>query len=168
MVVRLHQHGFEPVVHLVPVAVTEGGDTLTVDQIRSLLGMPMKDGKARTALAIDARDLEDAIEEALFVLQGEIDTHEQTRFEEVVGRIERAIEDRIVVLVRQRNAAIEKRRETERRRETATGADARNRVDKALAEIDHELEAIDDTIARLRAREDPDYELWIQQAHQRR
>jgi len=168
VVVRLDQHGFEPVVHLVPVAVGEDGQGLSTEQILALLGMPMRDSKPKSPVAIDARDLEDAIEEALFVLQGEIDAHEQQRFEEVVGRIERAIEDRIVVLVRQRIAAIERRREVERRRETAAGADARGRVDKALAEVDHELEAIDDTIARLRAREDPDYELWIQQAHQRR
>jgi hypothetical protein len=117
---------------------------------------------------LDPRDLDDAVEEALFVLQGAIDAHEHTRFEEVVSRIERAVEDRIVVLVRNRLAALERRREVERRRETAAGAEARNRVERALVDVDRELDALDAAIAKLRAREDPDYTLWMQQAHQRR
>ncbi|HET6583011.1 MAG TPA: hypothetical protein VFG69_06185, partial [Nannocystaceae bacterium] len=45
---------------------------------------------------------------------------------------------------------------------------ARNRAERALAEADHELEALDRAIAKRRAREDPDYALWMQQAYQRR
>jgi hypothetical protein len=41
-------------------------------------------------------------------------------------------------------------------------------VDRALLDIDRELEHLDAAIAKLRAREDPDYALWMQQAHQRR
>ena len=168
VVVRLEQHGFEPVVHLVPVAVDEAsGLALAPGEVEAILAATLTDG-ALAPSSLDPRDLDDALEEALFVLQGAIDAHEHTRFEEVVGRIERAVEDRIVVLVRSRLVALERRREVERRRETAAGADARSRVERALLDVDRELEGLDAAIAKLRAREDPDYALWMQQAHQRR
>lgn len=168
VVVRLEQHGFEPVVHLVPVAVDAAtGLPLAPSEVDVIFAAVMADAELEPS-SLDARDLDDAIEEALFVLQGRIDAHEHGRFEEVVGRIEHAIEDRIVVLVRSRLAVLERRREIERRRETVAGSDARNRVDRALLDVDRELEQLDAAIAKLRAREDPDYALWMHQAHQRR
>ncbi len=169
VVLRLEQQGFEPVVELLPLAIDEAtGDPLPPAHVRAVLHAALADDVDATAIAIDPRDLDDAKDATLFAAIADIERHERARFEEVVLRIERCIEDRLVVLLRKREEIRERRADAERRRDAATGPDARSRAERVLLEVERELDRAEAGITRLRARDDPDWAQWMHQAHQRR
>ena len=168
VVVRLEQQGFEPVVELLPIAVSESdGATLTPAQVEALLGAELDDAEF-APVVVDPRDVDDAVEAALFVAVGEIERHERKHFDDVVLRIDRCLDDRRVVWVRRRDELREQLVGARARREAAAGSDARARAERAVVEIERDLELAEQSIERLRQRDDPDWAVWMQQAHQRR
>jgi hypothetical protein len=162
--------GYEPVVELAMVAVFEHtADTIAGVEAQALLLSQVVDiPPLEPPVAVTDDDLVDAEQEVLFVTQAQIDAREQVRFEQAMERIERHMEDRIIVLVRARGELRERLRDARARREAAMGAEARIRVEAECKEISGELENADGEIARLRARNDPDYDNWSQRALQRR
>lgn len=169
VLVRIDHGGFEPVSVLVPVAVCEpDGRRLPEAEALAILEATLQSSDRMAAPKIAADDVDEAIEAAVFVAQGEIDRVEHAHFVEVLLRIERAIGDRCVVLARERADLGERRREAEHRRDLASGADARSRAERALAEIDTDIERCERALERLRAGEDDEAIAWLQQAHARR
>lgn len=168
VVVRLEQHGFEPVVELLPVAVREAdGMPLAREQIDALLAADLEDAELGT-IAVDHADVDDAIESALFDAIAEIEGHERKHMAEMVLRIDRALDDRRVVAVRRRDDLREQLLHARARRDAVAGSDARGRAERAVLEIERELDAAEISIERLRDRDDADWTLWMQQAHGRR
>jgi len=168
VVVRLEQHGFEPVVELLPVAVREpDGAPLTSEQIEVLLAAELEDAEVG-AIAVEPADVDDAIAVALFDAIADIEGHERKHFDDMVLRIDRAIDDRKVVAVRRRDDLREQLAAARARRDGVAGSDARGRAERAVVEIERELDAAEHSIERLRERDDADWTVWMQQAHQRR
>jgi hypothetical protein len=168
VIVRLEQHGFEPVVELLPVAVCEPqGVPLAAEQIEALLAAELEDADIG-ALAVDPADVDDAIEIALFDAIADIERHERKHFDDMVLRIDRSLDDRKVVAVRRRDDLREQLAAARARRDGVAGSDARGRAERAVAEIERELDAAEISIERLRERDDADWAVWMQQAHQRR
>lgn len=167
VVVRLEQQGFEPVVELLPVAVTPAGVALAPAQVQAILGAAMIDDDPGP-LAVDPDDVDDAVEAALFVAIADIERHERKHFDDVVLRIDRCIEDRRTVWVRRREELREQLAAARARRDAVAGSDARGRAERTVVEVERELEDAERSIERLRQREDDDWATWMQQAHQRR
>ena len=85
-----------------------------------------------------------------------------------IERLERHIEDRLLVAM-QRYAELEERlAETHRARDRAVGAEARTRAERAVGGAESELESCAETITALRERDDERYTLWRTQAHDKR
>jgi hypothetical protein len=169
-VLKVSYGGFEPTVELIPVFAAAGveapawGD----DAAQVMLGSLHDVTDVRRRVEIDDEELDDAIDEALFRARAEVDAREQARFEETIARIERFIEDKILVLERSRADLAGRLEEARARRDAAVGADARTRAELEGSELTEEMEALEAEIERLRARDDEEYQQWRLQAHERR
>jgi Helicase conserved C-terminal domain/SNF2-related domain len=163
--------GFEAVENLCPVALLEGvAEPLTLEAAEHLLGhAPLSSREPlEPPLQLDPADLEDAIEERLFIDRAAVEPHERTRLEEALDRIERHMDDRVLVW-EQRRVELEARLDdARRRRDAAAGAAARERAQVELTALEQEREATMAEISRLRARDDEDYETWRENALERR
>jgi hypothetical protein len=163
--------GFEAVENLCPVALLEGGaEPLTLEAAEHLLGHAplLPSGPLEPPLRIDPADLEDAIQERLFLDRAAVEPHERTRLEEALDRIERHMDDRVLVWEQRRAELNERLEDARRRRDSAAGAAARERAEAELRTLEEEREATAAEISRLRARNDEDYETWRENALQRR
>jgi helicase-like protein/SNF2 domain-containing protein len=167
-VVKLRYPGFEPVDRLLPVVVLEdAGGVLDTRLSLQLLDGPLENVPELTTNVSDA-DLEEAVEEALFLDEREVSTLEQGLFERAIGQLERFIEDRVLILKRNREEVLWRIRGGRRDRSAATGADARTRAEALLERAQGELEALDVELGRLQSRDDDGYQRWRQQAYARR
>ena len=59
---------------------------------------------------MDAQWLDDAVDEAVFVDQRQVEEGEQKHFEQAIGQLERFVEDKILVCRRERASIAEKLR----------------------------------------------------------
>jgi hypothetical protein len=168
VLVKLVQEGFEPVTELLPVAVAESDGAPLPDAIGHAV---LADGGVDDdglGIAVDVRDVDDAIEAAVFTAMAEIERHERKHFDDVVHRIDRCIDDRIAVWIARRDELAELLAAARGRRDAAMGSDARGRAERAVHEVERDFEAAERTIERLRRRDDADWLSWMQQAHARR
>jgi len=171
VVCKIHYAGYEPTVSLLPVAVLEGGDggpQAFADAVQLFAGDVVDIAPEALAITIDDADMDDAIEEALFLAQGAVEAREQLRFEEAMERIERYMDDRVMVIVRAQKELQERLADAQRRRDAASGSDARGRVELECRELQEEIESTETEIARLRRRDDAEYHNWSGRAYERR
>ena len=168
-VLKVCYDGFEPVHELLPLVVLENSDIpLLAEQARALVVCAMEDLAADPGADIDDDALQDAIDEALFVARGEIEDREQGRFEDTIARLERYMDDRVMVVRRSRLELLEQLRDAQARRDAAVGADARTRAEAECAELQSEVDACESEIVRLLDRRDDDFQTWRARAHERR
>ena len=165
---KVRYGGYEAVEQLVPVAVLEGDDVA----LRGPRGEALLVGGARDVAAldvgIDETTMEDAVEEYLFTASQGVDGREQDRFSRAVEQIEMSVEDRVLLLERQRLAAQAQLADAEARRNASVGAEARTNAERALERRQAALDEIHSRLERLRQRDDPDYARWMDRANQRR
>jgi superfamily II DNA or RNA helicase len=167
-VVKLRYPGFEPVDRLLPVVVLENeAGALDARLTLRLLEGPLEDVPELASNVSDA-ELEEAVEEALFLDEREVSTLEHRLFERAIGQLERFIEDRVLIVKRSREDLLRRIRAGRRDRTAATGAEARTRAEDVLERSQRELEALDVELVRLQSRDDDGYRRWRQHAHQRR
>ena len=163
--------GFEPVENLCPVLLLEDRvEVLSLEAAEHLLAhAPLRSREPlEPPLQIDPVDLEDAIEERLFLDRAAVEPHERRRLEEALDRIERFMDDRVMVWEQRRAELHERIEDSKRRRDAAAGAAARERAEAELRALEEEHEAATAEISRLRARDDEDYETWRENALERR
>lgn len=166
--VKVRYGGFETLERIIPVALIEGAsEPLDIERARMLL-----EGHAATvdAVAVDIGDddIDDAVEELLFMVDGEVAGAEQARFSATVQQIETSVEDRVLLLEQRRQAALARVEAAERTRDAAVGSEARSRAEKVLERRTKELEELEEQLARLQKREDENYDRWMDRAHKRR
>ena len=82
---------------------------------------------------MDPRWLDDALDEAVFVDQREVEQREQKHFEQAIGQLERFVDDKVLVCRRERASIAEKLRSARDRRDEVVGATARERVEAEIA-----------------------------------
>ncbi|MBA3541648.1 MAG: hypothetical protein H0T79_18685, partial [Deltaproteobacteria bacterium] len=169
-VVRALYRGFEAIDRIVPVGLLDGDDAPLSTAVTSrLLEEPIVDVPAREERSgVTAAALDDALDEVLFDELGDVGKREQPRFEQTIEQIERFMSDRILLLVRQRDAAIARVARSETQRDAAVGFDARDRAEQALRKAQTEIEQLDGEITRLRAGDDDRYRQWRQHTQDRR
>jgi helicase-like protein/SNF2 domain-containing protein len=167
-VMKLRYPGFEPVDRLVPVVVFEDGATpLSTTVALRLLGGPLE-AQAELQTNVSDAELDEAVEEALFLDEREVSRLEHGLFERAIHQLERFIEDRVLILKRSRAELVHRIQSSRRERDVAPGSDARSRIEALLQRSERELEALEAELSRLQARDDAGYVRWRQHAYERR
>jgi len=160
--------GFETVERLLPVALLAGDDgPVPLPLAQAILAAPMVDAPPGE-VAVSDEDMADAGEEILFQEAGDAVLGEQPRFERALEQIDRAVEDRILLLERRRAAALVRLAAAESARERAIGSDQRDRAEADRVACQTEIDRLDRDLDRLRARDDEAYQRWSQRTHERR
>jgi Helicase conserved C-terminal domain/SNF2-related domain len=159
--------GFEPVQRVIAAVVVEGVPidpslAARVSRLAAVEGPPIE-----ISVESDAA-LGDAVEEAVFVDQQEIETSEQKHFEQALGQLERFVEDKVLVCRRERAGIAAKLRAARSRRDEVVGASARERIEAEMARLATRDEELERQISALDAREDEDYRKWRDHYHELR
>jgi len=155
--------GFEPVQRLIAAAVVDG-TPIDPSLAARLSHLPAADGPLFKVPA-DLPSLDDALEEALFVDQREIEKSEQKHFEQALGQLERFVDDKVLVCRRERAGIAGKLRAARERRDEVVGASDRERIEEEMARLATKDEALEQRINALDSREDEVYRKWRDQYH---
>jgi hypothetical protein len=158
--------GFEPVQRLVAAAVVDGAP-IDPALAAQLVRMEAINGPTAKA-AVDTQWLDDALDEAVFVDQREVEKGEQKHFEQAIGQLERFVEDKILVCRRERASIAEKLRTARARRDDIVGSRARERVEEEILRLADRDESLERRISALESREDEVYKKWRDEYHQLR
>ncbi len=159
--------GFERVELLIPVVVLPDGQVLESEIAGELLQGELRATLQPSALVDEALML-DAQEQALFLLQAEVDTAEHRRFEAASLQAERFLDDRLLVLKKARRAIEGRIEKAEQRRDGAIGAEARTDAERVLRSAAADLEVVQQKIAKLQVRDDTRYQKYLQHIQARR
>ncbi|HEY2290846.1 MAG TPA: SNF2-related protein [Thermoanaerobaculia bacterium] len=156
--------GFEPVQRRVAAALV-GGDPIDPALAARLCRLPAADGPPFEA---PADGLDDALAEAVFLDQQEIEKGEQEHFEQALGQLERYVEDKILLCRRELAGVIGKLRAARERRDQTVGASDRQRVEAEIDRLAARREELEQRITALESREDEVYRRWRDDYHRRR
>lgn len=159
--------GFEPVQRLVSAAVVGGAgvDPALAAQISRLPANEAGDLSVSVADQETDRAVEDALDEAVFLDQREVEEREQRHFELAIGQLERFVEDKVLVCRRERAGLQEKLRSARERRDEVVGASARERVEAEIQRLADRDETLELRIAALDSRQDEAYQKWRNEYH---
>jgi hypothetical protein len=167
--IRILHRNFDITEHLVPVVLLEGDDApLPTDVAGRILDAEMEDLPAPVGCSVAAEDLDDAVDELLFHDTSEASRLEQPRFERTLEQIERFITDRLLLLERQRDAAVARLTKAQDARDRAIGAEQRNAAERAMHKAQTEIDSLDDKLRTLRAGDDEQYRKWRRHTEERR
>jgi superfamily II DNA or RNA helicase len=158
--------GFEPVQRLVAGGVVAGAP-IDPSLAARIVRLKATDGQAAGATP-DSQGLDDAIDEAVFMDQREVEKREQKHFEQAIGQLERFVDDKILVCRRERASIAEKLRSAKDRREAIVGSTARDRVEAEIVDLATKDEGLEQRIGALDSREDEVYRKWRNGYHELR
>jgi len=167
-VLKVRQPGLEPIerVHVV-AAYEHEGELVPIDDARALLDGAVE-AADRVGVVRDEALFEDLRDEVVFLDQHEAEDAEQPRFEMAMERLDRYVDDRALVLQRQRAVLDRRRVDAETARDNALSTSARTKAEKKLEVIAVELDSLDERIAELQDREDERYRMHRDALHRRR
>ena len=165
-VVLVDYAGFEPVQRLVAGAVIDGTpiDPLLAARI---VRLQAADGPA-SQLRADSHSLDDAVDEAVFIDQRDVEKGEQKHFEQAIGQLERFVQDKVLVCRRERASVGEKLSYARARRDEVVGSTARDRIEAEIDRLATRDESLDRRINALESREDEVYKKWRDKYHELR
>jgi superfamily II DNA or RNA helicase len=155
--------GFEPVQRLVGAAVV-AGTPIDPSLAAKLVRLQATEGPA-FKVPVETQWLDDAIDEAVFVDQRQVEEGEQRHFAEVIGQLERFVEDKILVCRRERASIAEKLRAARARRDEIVGSSARDRVEAEIVRLATKEESLERRVGALESREDEVYRKWRDEYH---
>jgi adenine-specific DNA-methyltransferase len=169
-VYRAVYRGFEVTERLVPVVILDPAEgPLPADLARELFAGAVSELPSSLDVShVSDEALDDALDELMFLETGNTGTSEQPRFERTMEQIERFMADRILLLEKQRDEAMERHAKAENDRESSVGAEQRGRAETALRKTQTEIEGLDAEIARLKAGDDDTYQRWRKHTQERR
>jgi superfamily II DNA or RNA helicase len=165
-VVLVDYGGFEPVQRLVAAAVVDGSP-IDPRLAARICRLPAADGPPFETL-VDPPWLDDALDEAVFMDQQEIEKSEQKHFEQALGQLERYVEDKVLLCRRELAGITEKLRAARARRDQVVGASERQRVEAEIDRLASRQEGLEQRINALDSREDEVYRRWRDDYHKRR
>jgi hypothetical protein len=157
---KVRRDGLEPVEQLVAVGTRWVGDAvepLDPEAIDALLSGELRTVEGEPPADAPSEALEDALEEAMFLAEADLEAAEATHFEERLERLERFVEDRLLVLSRRLHELTKQRTEAEHAREAALAPATRERAEERLRRVAERLEQLEAEVDRLRRREDERY-----------
>lgn len=165
-VVLVDYVGFEPVQRLVAAAVVDG-TPIDPSLAAKIVRLPATDGPV-SMVPPDEQWLDDAVDEAVFVDQRQVEEGEQKHFEQAIGQLERFVEDKILVCRRERASIAEKLRAARARRDEVVGSSARDRIEAEIMRLATKDESLERRIGALESREDEVYRKWRDEYHELR
>jgi hypothetical protein len=156
-------NGFEPVQRLVSAAVIDG---IPIDPLLAarVARLRARDATFRKPTA-DEGLLNDALDEAVFVDQRDVEKSEQKHFEQAIGQLERFVEDKVLVFRRERASLGTKLRQAKERRDQVVGSSTRGRIDAEIEQLANRDESLEQRIDALESREDEVYKKWRDKYH---
>ena len=165
-VVLVDYAGFEPVQRLVASAVIDGipiepSLAARIVQLQAVEG-------AASQLRADSHSLDDAVDEAVFIDQRDVEKGEQKHFEQAIGQLERFVQDKVLVYRRERASIGEKLSYARARRDEVVGSTARDRIEAEIDRLATRDESLDRRINALESREDEVYRKWRDKYHELR
>jgi hypothetical protein len=158
--------GFEPVQRLIAGGVVAGapiGPSVAAQIVR----LQATDSQP-VGVTPDPKGVDDAVDEAVFVDQREVEKREQKHFEQAIGQLERFVADKVLVCRRERASIAKKLRSAKARRDAIVGATARDRVEEEIAHLASRDEALERRVSALDSREDEVYRKWRNEYHELR
>ncbi len=158
--------GFEPVQRLVAAGVVAGAP-IDPSVAARIARLQATDGQAVPVTA-DWQRLDDAVDEAVFVDQREVEKREQEHFAQAIGQLERFVDDKVLVCRRERASIAEKLRSAKARRDAVVGSTARDRVEEEIAHLATKDDVLEGRITALDSREDEVYRKWRNEYHELR
>ena len=167
---RIAHRGFEREDRLSVTAVFEDAEVLhPAEAALDLLQQRIEDvGVFDPPLAVTAEDLDEVVDEEIFLDQSAVATADRLGFEGAMDQLDQFLADKALVLRRARDERAKRLAAAERRRDQALGADNRAKAVARVGELEAGIEDLDGQIARLSAREDGTYQRWQEDAHRRR
>jgi adenine-specific DNA-methyltransferase len=167
LIAKVGHAGFEPVDRLVILAAA-GGRMLDPVLAREAVSLPMETAHPGIGLATPDELIDDALDEAVFLDQEEVESGERARFDAALGRLERSVEDRMLIL-RRRIAVLEKKKGNAlAERDRALSADAREGAERTLKKLEAEGSEFEMMLVELEQRTDDAYRKWREALTQRR
>ena len=155
LVAKVGYVGFEPVDRLIVLAAFDA-DMIAPSLARELLELPMRAAPVEAGAVSDER-VDDLVDEAVFLDQEEVESAERIRFDEALGRLERSVEDRVLIL-RRRYAEVEKKRVlATAERDRALSVDARESAERNLKRLDSDGSELEMQLADLEQRTEEAY-----------
>jgi hypothetical protein len=158
--------GFEPVQRLIAGGVVDDAP-IDPSVAALILRLPATDGQG-AVVTPDPQGIDDAVDEAVFVDQHEVEKREQKHFEQAIGQLERFVDDKVLVCRRERASLAEKLGSAKARRDTVVGATARDRVEAEIVDLATKDEVLERRISALDSREDEVYRKWRNEYHELR
>jgi len=155
VVARIGYAGFEPVDHLVTFAATRE-EVLEPSLARELLELPMQATAWSGDVVPDDR-IDDLLDESVFLDQEEVEAAERLRFDEARARLERSVEDRVLILRRRHSDIERKKAKAIADRDKALSVDARQSAERALKKCDAEGSELEMALLDLEQRTEEAY-----------
>jgi adenine-specific DNA-methyltransferase len=146
----------------------DGVQVLEADEARTLLDTVVADAEVEAFGDDREALLTELLDETLFSDRAEVDARLGPRFDGIGERLERYVEDKLLLLRRERAELLADRAEAERAWDDAPHADARTKAEAKMKKLDARLEALDVRAAQLEAREEPTYRAQHEALHARR
>jgi superfamily II DNA or RNA helicase len=148
--------GFEPVDRLIILAAADR-HVIDPELARELIALPME--AAPSEVASDTPDglIEDALDEAVFLDQEEVEAGERARFDAALARLERSVEDRMLILRRRLTEVENSKRSALAERDRALSVDAREAAERSLRRLDAEGSELQMALADLGERTEEAY-----------
>jgi hypothetical protein len=169
-VVLVDYAGFEPVQRIVAGAVIDG-TPIDPSLAARILRLQATDGPGSDR-TVDAQSLNDAlteaVDEALFIDQRDIEKGEQRHFEQAIGQLERFVQDKVLVCRRESQSIDEKLRYARARRDEVVGSTAREKIEAEIDRLATRSESLERRINALESREDEVYKKWRDKYHKLR
>ncbi|MDP3237092.1 MAG: SNF2-related protein [Myxococcales bacterium] len=165
--VKASYDGFERVELLIPIVVLPDGELLDPAVANELLRGELR-AATPPATRVDEALMLDAQEQALFLLQADVDNAEHRRFEAASLQAERFLDDRLLVLKKTQRLIDARIEKAEQRRDGAIGSEARTDAERVLRAAGTELELVQQKIAKLNARDDHRYQRYLEHIQARR
>jgi superfamily II DNA or RNA helicase len=155
VIAKVGYTGFESVDRLIVLAVCDGV-ALEMDLGRALVKLPMV---ATPDVSSDVPNelIEDALEEAVFLDQEEVEAGERAKFEAALARLERSVEDRVLIL-RRRITELEKRKAIAiAERDRALSVEAREHAQRKLSNLEEAASELDVALVEMEQRTEEMY-----------
>lgn len=165
-VVLVDYSGFEPVQRLVAGAAINGSP-IDPSLAARIVRLQAAAGHG-SQLTADSHSLDDAVDEAVFIDQRDVEKGEQKHFELAIGQLERFVQDKVLVCRRERASIGEKLSYARARRDEVVGSTARDRIEAEIDRLATRDESLDRRINALESREDEVYKKWRDKYHELR
>jgi hypothetical protein len=156
VIAKVGYAGFEPVERLIVLAATEK-HMLDPELAQELVALPMETAPTDKDSVTPNELIDDALAEAVFLDQEQVEAGERARFDAALTRLERSVEDRMLILER-RLSDLEKRKGSAlAERDRALSVDAREAAERLLKRLEADGLELETARAELEQRTEAAY-----------